>query len=225
MSACALLFSLLMAPTARAGVLSDAVHSVLDAESGWTLVETEDGIAVYRKPVSSLGLTAWKGIKTLAADVSPAAVQAVITDLDNREQRHTNLQESTVVSRSGPLTTYYQVFDSPAPVADRYWICRSLYSQDPAAGAGHWKMAWSSAPADALSELREGLSSRLPNAVEARHIHGSWELRPQSDGSTSLIYISMADPGGSLPGGLMSSLTGRNLPELIATIEDEARQH
>ena len=211
--------------SATPSVLAEDIHGLLDAPSGWVFVEKDKttGVQVYRKPIASLGLTAWKATKTLHPKVTPGAFVAVVKDLEGRDDRDAKLLVSDIVAQDGPHTTYVQVYDSPGPMANRYWICRAVDHHDPAAGAGHWKRRWSSPPPTALGDLRASLRAAHPRAVEVAITHGSWELGPQADGSTLVTYISVADPGGSVPKGVMSMVTGRNLPDHITRIEAEAQ--
>jgi hypothetical protein len=204
------------------------VQAELDAPEGWVLhSEREDlGIVVYSKPIPSLGVTGFMGVKTLAAGVDSDALLDLITDVGRHAEINSALADSTVLERDGDASVYFQVLAAPPllPVSPRYWISSADATRDIGGQEGHHKRVWNSLPEDALPEVRAEILDRFPRAVPLTATHGSWEMIPSGDGTT-LIYRSVGDPGGAVPAGVISLLSGRTLPDTMVVFEQAAREN
>ncbi len=230
MLACLLSLILAFAP-AQAGSLAQldaAVHRLLDDDRGWTLHKKpdSDGISVFSKAIPSLGLTAFKGVKVLDPAVDPAHMFEIVSNIDGHKRFSPLLVESRVVQQADDSIAYYQVIDPPklVPGSQRYWINTSRIHRDFGGEPGHFRRAWSTAPAGALVELHTDLAARYPKAIEIEISHGSWELDPQDDGSVLYIYRTVSHPGGSVPTRVAELLSSKTLPDNMLNFENAAKR-
>lgn len=222
-------FSWLMVliPLASAGDPA-AVQAELDAEEGWTLhaQHSESGITVYSKPIVAAGVLGFKGIKTLAPGVTSDALLTLITDVGKHDDFNDALEDSVVFHQEGETTEYYQVLKPPplVPVSARFWLSRGEALRDIDGVEGHHKRIWNSLSPDARPEVRAELSERYPKAMELVSTHGSWEMIPAGDGTTTLVYRSVGDPGGAVPPAMVALMSGRLLPSTMVSFESAALQ-
>ena len=187
---------------------SVSVQSVLDEDEGWEHVgDHASGVSVYGKEVSSLGLTAYKGIYEL--DVDSEKLFGQICDLEGHMDVSDQLVESRIILTQGERSDFYQVMKSPAAfVSQRYWLNRSITKRDIGGVPGHHKRVWNALAMDQYPKVREALAETYPDAVLVETTHGSWEVSP-----THLTYRTVSDPGGSVPGSVYSSLSSKTLPD------------
>jgi hypothetical protein len=190
------------------------VQSELNDDVGWQRHSEKGEVTLYTKPIPALDKSAWKGTLVLPSDADPTRVFAAICDIDNHENFSDSLEDSAVVRRVNGVMEYYQIMKPPPliPMSTRFWVSLSAIENDVGGEAGHLRRAWDSAGPDELQDIRASVLERFPRAIEVL-THGSWELDPQPDGTSLLIYRTVADPGGAIPEGLANSLSGRTLPD------------
>jgi hypothetical protein len=203
----------------------DAVHAALESDAGWALHDEDDGVTVYRKDVPGVELPAYKGVKVLAPEVDPEVFFAVVCDVAGQMQFTAALAEAEVLRDEGDTVDFYQVMKVPvlAPVARRYWLSRSIAERDVGGTPGHHRRRWSGIPVGEHSEARAALQERYPGSIELAATFGSWELLPQPDASTVVVYRTVSDPGGAIPDGLASLFAGSAIPENMLRAEEAAR--
>lgn len=220
-----LLATLALSPTAQA-LEAAAVHAAMDEEAGWTRVQERDGVTIYRKPIPGIEVDAFKGTKTLDPDVDPALMFRLICDVGAHEKYSPNLAETGLIDGGPTAMTYFQVMKSPPllPVAPRYWINTAEMEHDIAGEAGHNRRRWSSLPLDQLPEVHARIQAKHAGAVPLPFTHGVWELDPEADGTTTVRYYQVSNPGGRIPDSLAEGLSGRTLPATIERFEDAARR-
>lgn len=215
-----------LASAGSLAVLDGNIHRLLNDDSGWTLHQAEgsNGVAVYAKPVPSLQMTAFKGVKRLAADVDPAHLFDLIVDIAGQKRFSSMLVESRVLASQPDSLAYFQVIRPPSlvPGSHRFWINSSAVDRAVGGERGHFKRSWSVMPATTMGEVRQDILGRYPDAVEVVISHGSWELDPQPDGSVLYIYRTVSHPGGGVPDGLARMLAGRTLPGNMLDFERAA---
>jgi hypothetical protein len=122
--------------------------------------------------------------------------------------------------------TYYQVMKSPPllPIAPRYWLNTAVMERDIGGEKGHNRRRWSSLPNDRHPDVHARIQAKHHGAVPLAYTMGVWELDPEADGTTTVRYCSVSDPGGRIPDNLYQGLSGRTLPETIERFEDAARR-
>jgi len=204
----------------------EAVHAELREAAGWTASHVNDGVQVYRKDLTTVGLTAWKGVTTAPPGLDRDHLLKVLSDSEAHPSFNTALSESVIISKNGGTTVFYQVFSPPtlAPVSDRWWVTEARSERDIGGVDGRHARTWSTLQPDEASELRHRLRTRLPDAVEVTQSYGGWDLIPLEDGSTRIIYRNVTDTGGAVPHVVASRVTGRAVADNIHRMVDYARK-
>lgn len=157
------------------------------AQTDWTLKKNKDGISIYTKTVSSLGL---KGIRvkcSLPARLSQMV--ALIMDVDAGKEWVYGTRSSTLLKKISPSELYYySEVDIPWPLSNRDFIAHLMVSQDPKT-----KVVTINGPTEA---------SYLPvkkNIVRVNHSNGKWVLTPVKSNLIQIDYTLEVDPGGAIP--------------------------
>lgn len=200
--------------------LDHPVHAELAAESDWEHAYTSDAVVVYKKSLKSVDHIAWMGRTSLPETVSPAALLALLEDTGSHAQYNRSLAASVVLDRTGGVTTFYQVVQTPnyVPLSDRWWIAqaRNLHgADDPPA---RLRRIWATVPSTEMPTVGAHLATTYPKAIEIAFSAGRWELRPREDGSTEVIYCIVTDPGGAVPRSLSARFAGRSVSENLRAI-------
>ncbi len=213
--------ALLVVPSVQAANTAD-IHTELLSESGWNHVSTDDddGLQVYKKHISSLGVDAFMGKKVLHASVDDDTLFKLISDVDNHETFSTNLHESTELGGGD----YYQVVKAPKmlPVSERYWFNHASSYRDVGGVSGHLRRTWSTIDSSTYATELGHVTSTYAEAIEIAFTYGMWEIVPNPSGPSTLLYRTVSNPGGDIPAWVMSSLTGRTLPDNMRTFEKAA---
>jgi hypothetical protein len=210
-----------------ASLSPSAIHALLDAEAGWTLLDADvDGVALYQKSVTGYGVLAYKGVRPVA--VRPQALFDTICDVPAHKAISGGvLAESVVLHKSSDALHYYQVMRSPAwvPISDRYWFLQSSIRRDIGGRAGHHKRAWNPLDVTKYAEAHSAVVSRFPDAVQVTLNSGSWEVQPgKTADDCLLIYRIFSHPGGNIADSVASQVSQRSLPENMLKFEVAAKQ-
>jgi hypothetical protein len=220
----------LVAPTSVvAGTLNKAVIAELLQTAGWTPIGSEPdiGLSMYEKPLKSVGLTAYMGVRDIPDDVDVNKLWTAIADVANHDRVGDKLAESTLIRRHGTGVDSYQVLKAPSlmPSAQRYWFVHGESQVNINGLAGHNRRCWSILPEGEAAEARAVVSERYPSASPIPLTHGCWEVLPAAPGAPArLRYFTVSDPGGSLARTAVSLLTTRTLPENMASFINYARK-
>lgn len=208
-------------PTGHAADAKD-IHKTLLTESGWSLVSTDsdDGLQVYKKHISSLGADAFMGKKVLDPGVNDDTLFKLISDVDNHESLSNTLHESKALSGGD----YYQVAKAPKmlPVSERFWFNHASSARDVGGVSGHLRRSWHTIDASAHATDLSHVNTTYPDAIEIAFTYGMWEIVPNASGPSSLLYRTVSNPGGDIPGWVMSTLTERSLPDNMRNFERAA---
>ncbi|MED5374078.1 MAG: hypothetical protein VX899_23875 [Myxococcota bacterium] len=212
-------------PAVQAADAAD-VHKTLLDSAGWTLVSTdsEDGLKVYKKHIASLGADAFMGEKVLDPGVDDQVLFGLISDVANHDRVTPNLHASESLSKTAAGEDYYQVAKAPKmlPVSERYWFNRAVNTINADGTVGHLRRSWQTIDASTYPTDLSHITTTWPDAVRIPFTYGMWEVVPNSSGPSSLVYRTVSDPGGEIPGWVMSSLTSRTLPDNMRTFERAA---
>ena len=215
--------------TATAAALDRKVIGELLQAAGWSPIgnEPDIGLSMYEKPLKTVGLTAYMGVRDLPPDVDVDRLWSLICAIEDHEKLGNQLAESAVVSRNGPRVESYQVLKPPPlmPSAQRYWFVYSEAEENVDGLAGHNRRCWSNLPPDGAAAARASVTERYPNASPIALTHGCWEVLPAAAGAPArLRYRTVSDPGGTLARTAVSFLTTRTLPENMANFVNGARR-
>lgn len=200
------------------------VQAALHDDAGWKSDGVKEGVAVYTKPIAGSELSAWKGVRVAAVDVG--VLWRLICDVGNHDQVSDMLHETKVLASQGDRTDYYQVSKSPrfVPVSERYWVNYAVMTVDLDGQPGHNRRTWNSIEdTTPYTGVIDGILGRYPEAIRLAATHGSWTLRPLSDGNVEITYRTFSDPGGAVPSSVMDYLSGRSLPDNILQFEQAAQ--
>jgi len=212
---------------ALAGQLNRSVIGEL-LQGGWTVEDRDPsvGLVVSSKPLKSVGLTAYMGVRDLPASVDPERLWKLVAEVGKHDDFAPRLAESTVVKRHGAAIDFYQVLKPPPLVssAQRFWFVHTELETNLGGVQGHHRRCWSKLSEAELPEARADVAKRYPSAMEVALTHGCWEVLPAGDDGTParLRYRTVSDPGGSLPASLAAMLTSRALPENLAAFVRQA---
>ena len=200
--------------------LAKAPPAALFSDDGWGPYNERRGVTVQSKPIDGVG-TAFRGIYPLPADCDPEDLFAVINDIEGALHIGGRLDESRVLKQSSTEMHYYQVLSDPiGPVAARWWLNHATIERDVDGEAQHFRRTWRSAPDDAYPDTRADLATRYPNAIEVGGTWGAWEIDPEGP---TLIYTTITLPGGNVPSGVYTAVSGRTLPDNMLDFVDVAR--
>lgn len=202
---------------------ADAIHERLASDDGWTFHTESEGVKVYKKDIPELGLPGFKGVKVIDSDVDIDRLYEIIQDVGNQDKVNKVLYESKVLGRSGSRVDFVQVMDSPPMISDRYWFNATTEELDVGGVEGHHVRRWSPYDPSRYPDEFARIQSTYPDAVHIDQTYGAWELAPQADGSTLLIYRVVSHPGGSLSPALFSTVTGKTLPNNLLVFEKAAK--
>ncbi|HCH63982.1 MAG: hypothetical protein CL927_12665 [Deltaproteobacteria bacterium] len=214
---------------AQAGELNQTVIRELLQASGWEPIgnDVSVGLSMYEKPLKSVGLSAYMGVRDLPDDVDPDRLWAVIIDIDQHVQVGDKLVESKSFGGHAGGPDSYQVLRAPRLLAgaQRYWFVHSHIELDVEGTPGRNRRCWSNIPPGAAAAERARVQARYPDATPITLTHGCWEVLPAAPGAPArLRYLTVSDPGGALARTAVGMLTTRTLPENIANFVDRARR-
>jgi len=193
------------------GVVWLLAGGIQAAQDEWQLVkETRAGYLYHRESKDSS--IPWTMITARFA-ASPERVHAIVTDYDHFSEFIPNVSESRIVQDTGNEQWVYHHLHFSAPVADRSYVIvstdRGSRPQD-----GHYRVEW------VLSDrIFPGVD--LSAGVQPLAFAGFWELQPGGDaGSTEARYAVHSDPGGLVPGWLVSIMTDRYAGQVVQAIRE-----
>jgi hypothetical protein len=211
-----------------AGTKDAAVQAELDADAGWRVhkIDGRGGVDIYKKKIEALGLLAFKGVKII--DVGSGPVFDAILDFEGQVglSEDIPLVASVVLGSGEGYIDFAQYLDTPGwtGASDRYWFARAHFQRDIDGAKGHHKQAWEGIDATPYPDVLAAFMKRSSRAILTPSNYGSWELIPQSDGRTKMIYRVVSDPGGRLLKAAQSLATGTTLPDNLLQFEAEGRR-
>ena len=193
------------------GVVWLLAGDIQAGQGEWQLVKETRAGDLYHREMRDSSIP-WTMI-TATFTASPERVHAIVTDYDHFSEFIPNVAESRVVQDTGNEQWVYHHLHFPAPVADRSYVIvstdRGSRPQD-----GHYRVEW------VLSdEIFPGVD--LSAGVRPLAFAGFWELQPGRDaGSTEARYAVHSDPGGLVPGWLVSIMTDRYAVQVVQAIRE-----
>jgi len=178
-------------------------------EDEWQLGKETPAGSLYHK-ASGDSSPPWTMIAARFA-ASPAHVHAVVTDYDHFSAFIPNVYESRVVRDSGSEQWVYHHLRFPGPVADRRYIFVST-DRDSRPADGYYRVEW------VLSdEIFPGID--LSPGIRPLAFAGFWEIQAGRDaGWTEARYAVYSDPGGMIPGWLVSAMTDRYAGQVVEAV-------
>ena len=181
------------------------------AQDEWQLVkETRAGYLYHRE--SEHSSIPWTMI-TARFSASPERVHAIVTDYDHFSEFIPNVSESRIVQDKGSEQWVYHHLHFPGPIADRSYVIVST-DRGSRPDEGYYRVEWVLWD-DAFPDID------LSAGVRPLAFTGFWEIQPGRDaGSTEARYAVHSDPGGLVPGWLVSTMTDRYAGQVVQAIRE-----
>lgn len=167
------------------------------AASSWERVRNDAGIEVYRRTVAGSPLHEFQGTGVIEAPIP--SVLAVLDDAERRTEWMKEAVAQTLISRNGDREqTFYSRTGAPWPVSDRDAVIKAITTVDVRSKMVKVEMNSIDHPA---WPPQKGVV-RMPS------LRGHWYLWPSNGGKwTRVEYQVHADPGGSLPSGIINMVS------------------
>ena len=209
-----------LASSALAAPSAQQVIAALQDTAGWSAPSQTKGVAVSTKKVAGLSVPAFRGQRTV--DVSCDAYFANVSDPSRHQAVNSMLRASRVVKKDGDTVVFYQVLDVPL-LSDRYWINGAKNERNIGGQAGHDRQTWWAEQRDDYPEIRDAVEKEY-SAVFTEVNYGFWDLVPAGDGSCTVTYAVVSDPGGSIPSSAGSWASEKSLPANINSFYEAAKR-
>jgi hypothetical protein len=144
-------------------------------------------------------------------DVSSDRVFAVVTDHDHFAEFIPNVVKSRIIRHEGNNQWVFHHLHFSRLIADRVYLMKSTgIGNHPQEGG--YLVEWG------LSEMKFP-DVDLSLGLRPKAFSGFWEIRSADDGtSTEARYAVHSDPGGYIPGWLVTRMTDRYIQQVVAAV-------
>ena len=166
-------------------------------EGGWKKVKAEAGVEVFEKKID--GRVAFRGIGEIEGD--PAKLVGVLENPARWKDWIDNFQSGRLLEKKTDYhKVFYQSFDSPFPVSDRDLIYES-------------KISCEDQGRTVRVEMRSVRHASAPKTVGVRVnlTYASYRIEVIGKERMEVVFETMSDPGGSIP-GFMTNWATRSYP-------------
>lgn len=193
------------------GIVLLLTGNVQAGEGEWQLAEKAPAGDIYHREAGDSPIP-WTMIATGFA-ASPARVHAMVTDYNHFSEFIPNVYESRVIRDTGSAQWVYHHLHFHGPIADRRYVIVST-DRDSRPEAGYYRVEW------VLSD-EVFPDPDLSGGVRPLAFTGFWEIQPGGDaGSTEARYAVHSDPGGLVPGWLVTTMTDRYVTRVVQAIRE-----
>lgn len=158
-------------------------------ENPWVMKKDKDGIKVFIRNVEGISFKEFRGIMDVDAPIG--SVEKVIADVPNQVNWLCDTIESKVIKEDPISPIQYNVITAPL-VSNRDVIIQTRIIRTP----GKVTRLFQGIQMDSVP-MRKGIV-RMPRMA------GMWLLESLDKNKTRVTYQNLADPGGSLPSGLVN---------------------
>ncbi|PCI21852.1 MAG: hypothetical protein COB62_02465 [Piscirickettsiaceae bacterium] len=163
------------------------------AGDAWELAKDENGIKVYTRTNTETQLKDFKADITVQAPIE--LVRQYMLSLEEHTKWMHERKSSKVIKKLDDKTTIvYSITNAPWPVTDRDAVVSFTVSDGNTAELMRFDV-----------ENVEGYVPANEGMVRVPYIKGYWELIKVTAGSTKIVFMNAASPGGSLPDWLADS--------------------
>ncbi len=185
--------------------------------SEWREEKNKAGIAVYTRAVDGSAVREFRGETVIDAEINQ--LMAVLDDTAAFVSWMHNCREAQLLYKPSLLDRYqYLVNDFPWPAADRVLLLRNQISQD--ADTRVTRISLQSFDEQQLPAAKRALIPEAEGAKRVPALKGYFELSPQADNRTAVIFQLHLDPGGALPASLVNSLIVDNPYETLKRLRE-----
>jgi len=175
----------------------------------WQLIADTGQGRLYHRDVADSSLP--EAMIVTRLDAAPGRVFALVTDYDHFAEFIPDVAESRVLARDGERSWVFHHLHFGGPVADRVYVIESRDAVNRPTEMRYrveWKLAGRHFP-----ELDR------TSGVRPRAFAGFWDLQPIEGGtSTQAAYAVHSDPGGMIPGWLVTAMTDRYIRQVITAL-------
>ena len=202
------------------------ILAALEEPSGWALIKRSEreGVRVYKKDLAGFDIPAFRGEKVVA--VASDRLFAMLVDFNSHAgmSDRVPLAISEVLKVQGDSIEFFQLVDTPSwtMARDRAWFNRAVVSRNHLGEAGRHRQTWETLTPEHYPDYWQAVLKRYPRVLHLSFSFGSWEVLPVGPESTRLIYTIITHPGGRIPDGLHSFVTGQTLPDNLLQFEEAA---
>jgi hypothetical protein len=164
-------------------------------EGGWRLEKDKDGIQVYTRAVDGWTVREFKGVSSIAADLS--SLVAIITDAHASREFSEFVSETEIRHRESD--THYQVYSAtklPWPLSDRDILSQRDITQN--------KNSFVVTITDVAIEDPEPPRKGFVRIVKSRT---EWKLSPTSRGMVLVETSTLSDPGAPIPSSIINAMS------------------
>jgi hypothetical protein len=167
----------------------DAQKKEVKKENPWVLKKDKEGIKVYVRNVEGIDFKEFMGVIVLDAPIE--LIDKIMNDVPNQVNWLCDTIESKVISADPVNPVQYNLITAPL-VSNRDVVIQTKVVRTPGKIARYFQaITMASVPP------RKGIV-RMPRMV------GMWLFETVGKNQTRVTYQNLADPGGSLPSGLVN---------------------
>ena len=158
----------------------------------WDLAKDKNGVKVSTRKIEGYTLKEFKGETIVKA--SSDKVLTMLKNIEGYVNWMPDCKESKALKKVSETEFYqYTVTDAPWPVTDRDNVAHMKISDK---GNGEYHIALKGSP---------DYIAKNSDYVRVPQLKASWQIIPQSNGGTKVVYQGLASAGGSIPDWLANS--------------------
>jgi hypothetical protein len=178
----------------------------------WTLKKDNDGVKIYTADYKNSKIKALK--VECEFDATPTAVTAAVMDIKNSKQWIYSTETAYVVKRVSPSDIYYYtLIKMPLTVSNRDYVGHLVVHQDP-----------KSKVVTINGSCVAGFVPKKDKTVRVLNSPARWVLTPEGTNRVKVVYILHADPGGSIPSGLVNMFATKAPSETFQKLKAELQK-
>jgi hypothetical protein len=180
------------------------------APQEWKKVREKDGVTVYVKEVGQLVAVRGEG----QIEASMGKLLHVIEDSAHWKEWIDNFENGGLLEMKTPFhKVFYQSFDSPFPVKDRYLVYESKTRRDAKNGRMYLEMR---SVDHEKAPKRKGIRADLK--------YTRYEITPLPDGRLRVVFETLSDSKGALPKFLVNQVQRKYPVKLFQGLRRQVRK-
>lgn len=181
-------------------------------DDNWTLKQDNDGVKIYTKRVPDSKIKALKVVSVF--DATPSAVATAVMDIKGSKRWLYHTESAYVVKRTSPSDIYYYtMIKMPWPVKNRDYVGHLVVKQDP-------KTKVVTIDGSCVA----GVVPKKKEAIRVLNSPARWVLTPEGANRVRVVYTLHADPGGSIPAGLVNTFATQGPSESFKKLRIELQR-
>lgn len=174
-------------------LVAPAAAEEAEAEEGWALAKSEDGVEVYTREVPASAYREFRATATV-----PAPLAEVVRWWRDPSTYTDWIEDCVGARRVETPSTHYLKFDFPFPASDRDVVLRATLVEETPTLVVY------------ASENVDGLVRAVSGLVRIQMLKSRWEFRARDEGTTAVVYRQHMDAGGRLPAFILNRAAVEN---------------